>query len=208
MEAKTVFYKNGEVKTYLRVKFDWKEAYNFPVLSTLLSEIQIEEGTTLGQFLGYFLRADEQSLKAINQLLVIDSATDDVLSKFKKVAEENPASSDTEILYTEVYLTGIQMGYAEQSQQNWLSYHGVDTEGGVAIEFSPISKFWNLPLKIKNSLPIYKGYEWDEEVYRTSLLLTVLDVLVAVSYEMTFFGVISSESHGKAKMEEILPDNS
>lgn len=214
MDMKAIFEKTGTVNVLYKgvsTNHEWKSISDrVTPFSILAMPIEIEEGTTLGQFLSYFIDSDQQFRNIVSEILLVAAGTDYILFKMGHVARKN-SERDKGIDYVEVYFNGIDIGQKENSYHGWLGFHGVgkDAEDPTntlpyAVEFRPISDYWDTPIRINRRVPVYEIIDPHKRLGEIDIYPTVLDVLYAIIYEMTFFGVIDSPEQSRKKMDEIL----
>jgi len=186
--------------------FEESELLGDFLLPYLLEEVELVE-TTLGEFLTLFI---EDSAKDVYNTLLMGAAgsVPDILDRFAVILAQPvvPDPDVTPLHYVEVFVYGVDLhAYSDGSHNkapNRLGFHGWGPwdlppeeepfEGGWAVEFSPINELAHLPLKIN---PEFVVYNRSEDVCKFDMAeISLLDVLYAIVWEMTFVGVVESRT--------------
>lgn len=170
----------------------------FPELGTT---VVVQKGVKFGHVLKTFC---EDPLHDVISGALTSSAAgiDDSLARFAEVLQMEPTESpqDTEIWYLKLSapkaFEGKNSSYREYLSQRWdFSGYGEwddGTEGGIAIEYTPVCDLQEYELRIDDEIVIYHDPEEGESdpLYRFETDLSVFGLIEAIVWEMTWEGVV------------------
>jgi hypothetical protein len=83
----------------------------------------------------------------------------------------------------------------------WTEQPSAPREGGIAVEFAPVTELLDLPLRYNPEL-VLRGSEYEVE-YRTEIDITFAEFVKAVFFELTFLGSPRERDAARAELETL-----
>jgi hypothetical protein len=83
----------------------------------------------------------------------------------------------------------------------WTEQPSTPREGGIAVEFAPVTELLDLPLRYNPEL-VFRGPEY-EVVHRTEIDITFIELVKAVFFELTFLGSPQERDAARADLQEL-----
>jgi hypothetical protein len=84
----------------------------------------------------------------------------------------------------------------------WIENPDYPREGGTAIELAPVTELLHLPLRYNPEL-VFRGAD-DEVEYRTEIDITLVELLKAVFFELTFCGTPEERDAQRTELQELV----
>lgn len=192
--------KTKEIKKTLEVVSD-------PILF-LGNNIQIANNFTFGDFM-LFVEKYKSILERVFSGYLGEHKLKKYIDEIKKDVQYKPYKGEQKIDYLELcWVIDISMKkYRDRPDYIYIypSFHGINKKekGGIAIEFSPLYKLKNLPIKINENFEFNVGLNTKIKRIRE---FTLYDFIRSVFYEISFLGYPADREKHRGRLQKLLDD--
>jgi hypothetical protein len=168
------------------------------VLSDVLQmPVEIED-TTFAQFFSFITR-EADLYERIFRAAMYGHPIRPYIEEAAKPAENPESMEYVEIRWdTDRFEGKLALSPAFSGFGSWGEHRpeGMPEKGGIAIEFTALNEYKNLPLKLDTSVEIHDLDDFKAAPFKATLDFTVYDVINAILFEITWSGDISKGRKG------------